>query len=133
MGWKTLGAVLLLPFLAMGCEGSDPRDAEIIRLKTELQEVKAAAAIPVVAPVPPPAPQPKFLLVVSWPAKGGNDLRQPYAALDTCEEAKRAILQDAANERDETRARREREAEANGVRIIMGSEAPAPNATCLPL
>ena len=133
MGWKTFGAVLLLPFLATGCEGSDPRDAEIIRLKTELEEVKAAAAIPVVAPVPPPAPPPKFLLVVSWPAKGGNDLRQPYAALDTCEEAKRAILQDAANERDETRARQEREAEANGVRIIVHGAAPAPNATCLPL
>ena len=114
MDWKILSAAILLPVLVIGCERSDPRDAEIIRLKAEMQQVKAAAAVPVIAPVPPPLlpPTPKFLLVVSWPSKDGNDLRQPYAALDTCEEAKRTILQDVANEREATRARREQEAEA---------------------
>ena len=114
MDWKILSAAILLPVLVIGCERSDPRDAEIIRLKAEMQQVKAAAAVPVITPVPPPLlpPTPKFLLVVSWPSKDGNDLRQPYAALDTCEEAKRTILQDVANEREATRARREQEAEA---------------------
>lgn len=136
---------LAAPFLAAalglgGCQGRvDPLAARVAALEKQAADlneqvrvVQGRITAMQVRTAHDEAPSGGATLIVSWPQKGGNDYRHHYPTVAACEEERSRIQQDETARRAESRAAEDRQAAADGFRIIAhGSAAPGKTADCV--
>lgn len=78
------------------------------------------------------SPPAAFELVVSWPQKGGNDYRRPYADAEICEKARQAISDDNRRRQSESNSAADADAQRSGSRVLAHAVVPMASAVCIP-